>query len=110
MARRLEGQIAVVTGGATGIGLATAGPIKTPGLVDLAGADAAQQQACSTTWLRPSRSGVSVIPMTSPAPPPSSRPRTQASSPEPNSSSTADKPRPEQTDESPHPQTASPPP
>ena len=33
MARRLEGQIAVVTGGSTGIGLA-----------DLAGPDAAQQQ------------------------------------------------------------------
>jgi len=39
------------------------------------------------------RLGASVIPTTSPAPPSSSLPRTQASSPEPNSSSTADKPR-----------------
>jgi NAD(P)-dependent dehydrogenase (short-subunit alcohol dehydrogenase family) len=73
------------------------GPIKTPGLVDLAGPDAAQQQGLLDYMApRPSRSGGSVIPMTWPAPPSSSLPRTQASSPEPNSSSTADKPRSEQ--------------
>ena len=159
MALRLEGRIAVVTGGTNGIGLATArrfategarvfvtgrrqaeldaavaaiGPratgvqaesanpgdlnrlyerVKTEaGRIDVLFVNAGggsmlpwqaptqrSSRACSTIWPRPSRSGASVIPMTSPAPPSSPLPRTQASSPKPNSSSTADKPRSEQT-------------
>jgi NAD(P)-dependent dehydrogenase (short-subunit alcohol dehydrogenase family) len=50
-------------------------------------------RACSTTWPRRPHSGVLVILGRLLAPPPSSLPPTQASSPAPNSLSTADRPR-----------------
>ena len=75
------------------INVVSPGPVKTPGLVGLAGPDAAQQQGSLTTWRRRCPSAGSPIRARSPRRSPS-WPRTiRASSPAPNSSSMAGKPR-----------------
>jgi NAD(P)-dependent dehydrogenase (short-subunit alcohol dehydrogenase family) len=69
------------------------GPVKTPGLVGLAGPDAAQQQGLLDYMATQFRSGASVTPTKSPRQSASSPRMLRASWPAPNCSSTAARPR-----------------